>query len=665
MNPQPYVPANRFVFVLGIFFILCIACSAVSAEAAPPSRGFVPPSPTTSPTPPTVACQAPCACMLRSAAVQMWGADKIVQCSGQPCGYAADATGATVEKYCYQQKAVTVLAVPYNPPPVTTTPTPTYVQVIQIPVTTTTTAAPKQLVTLNFSIVSDDSDQDSIPNDKDNCPAIFNPGQDDADREFIGCPPGAVAKVPDAGAMAMCAELTVESARKKCEENAWAKANPGFTGAGCNYKSDGKGNVCDNCWEEQNIDQADSDGDCASFKKDPAFWDGKKWLKDPRCGDACDRCPNADNTIDSDKDGVPDGCDNCWNKANPDQKDSDGDCDSLKQDPTIWDSNKNTWKVDPHCGDACDNCPADWNPDQADNDKNGIGDACDCTDQFQGPYEESWDCGIKTYLGHTGHGCLNQKCKPCDLIQNGQLPQKFSWQNWRGKDWTSYVLNQGACGSCWAESAIGVTEARYYIENNKAKSMTTVWLAEQHLVSWKPEYPMGSCKGGHNPEAIDYLYEFGVANYTEFPYTSGACLDANDNCVSDCQSPYGSHCSKPGGVPSGPTDWQGRRWHISGYNSIATGNVYAAQPSPNYVIKQTILCQGPLSVSSSNWGGGHSFLLVGWSDINKTWIVENSWGNGWEDGGYAEISETDPRVDIADMWSRGSGIWYVAGVWHG
>jgi C1A family cysteine protease len=519
----------------------------------------------------------------------------------------------------------------------------------------------------------DDTDQDSIPKDKDNCPSIFNPGQDEADREFIRCPPGA-------GALALCAELTLEAARKKCEEAAWAKANPGFTGAGCNYKSDGKGDVCDNCWEVQNIDQVDSDGDCESYKKNASYWDGTKWLKDPQCGDTCDRCLNFDNTIDSDNDGVPDGCDNCRNKPNPDQKDTDNDCYSLKQDATIWDSNKLIWKVDPHCGDLCDNCPNDWNPSQSDIDNNGIGDACDCNDRFKGQYEESWDCGAKSYLGHNGTGCPAQKCKPCDLIQNGNLPVKFTWTNWRGKNWMSPVKDQGACGSCWAESPIGVAEGQFNIEQDKPVN-DDINFSEQHLVSWKPEYGMGSCKGGFNPQPIDYLFEYGVANESEFPYMSGSCLDDNNNCVGGCQSPYGSHCSFPGGVPSGPTDWQGRRWHITGYDNINKGSVYDAQPSPNYVVKQAILCHGPLSVCFSN-GWHHCFVLVGWDDLTGTWIVKNSWGMGnytksftplqlvydtHVNDGYLNLSYYDPKVDLSNMWDPDQKhyMFFVVGVWHG
>ena len=153
-----------------------------------------------------------------------------------------------------------------------------------------------------------DHDCDGRPDTTDNCPTIPNTQQLDSDSYtlFSTCK-GSVCKMPDAGAMAMCAELQGQ-AKNKCEEAQWKKANPN----GCNVEmdcqksTDGFGDACDNCQEVQN-NQADSDNDCESIKSDPAYWDPDKgWLKDPQCGDTCDRCPGYDDHIDNNHDGIPD-----------------------------------------------------------------------------------------------------------------------------------------------------------------------------------------------------------------------------------------------------------------------------------------------------------------------------------------------------------------------
>ncbi|MEZ4475001.1 MAG: thrombospondin type 3 repeat-containing protein [bacterium] len=88
------------------------------------------------------------------------------------------------------------------------------------------------------------------------------------------------------------------------------------------------GDVCDNCPQEPNFDQADANGDGV--------------------GDAC---PDSDR----DGDGILDVDDNCPDAPNGDQADADDD----------------------GRGNACDNCRDVPNFDQADRDLDGLGDACD------------------------------------------------------------------------------------------------------------------------------------------------------------------------------------------------------------------------------------------------------------------------------------------------
>jgi hypothetical protein len=179
-----------------------------------------------------------------------------------------------------------------------------------------------------------DQDNDGVPNACDNCPALVNPDQADAEADGVG----------DA-----------------CD-NCPTDANPGqldrdADGAGdvCDADDDGDGvdDPLDNCPLDANPGQGDADGDGA--------------------GDACDTCPSLSDPAqtDADADGVGDLCDNCPGDANPDQADNDGDgdgdaCDADDDDDGV--------------ADAADNCPLLANPLQADNDGDGAGDVCDPDD---------------------------------------------------------------------------------------------------------------------------------------------------------------------------------------------------------------------------------------------------------------------------------------------
>ncbi|MFQ5525155.1 MAG: thrombospondin type 3 repeat-containing protein [Thermoanaerobaculia bacterium] len=244
-----------------------------------------------------------------------------------------------------------------------------------------------------------DFDVDGHCDGADNCPWIKNPSQKDADGDGIGNPCDNCPGVANA-----------------------SQKNSDFV--------DGVGDACDNCWLRANSSQQDSDGDCASLKSDPVFWNGTEWLRDPHCGDRCDNCwhlanpgqkdtdkdlvgDSCDNCVstsnspqaDYDGDGLGDACDNCWKRANKSQADADGDdvgdvCDNCRstQNADQKDSDGDCvgippYSTDPRCGDACDNCPKQRNRLQEDWDGDGLGDACDCADGLMGVNEIGADCG--------------------------------------------------------------------------------------------------------------------------------------------------------------------------------------------------------------------------------------------------------------------------------
>jgi hypothetical protein len=163
--------------------------------------------------------------------------------------------------------------------------------------------------------------------------------------------------------------------------------------------SDGLGDACDNCVTVANADQGDGDADNIGDECDNC----------PDIGDLCDNCPDISNPdqADTDSDGLGDACDNCVTVANADQNDGDADnigdeCDNC---PDLANSDQadtdgdgigdvcdncvtlaNTEQADGDAdgiGDPCDNCPGISNPDQLDTDNDGIGDLCDdCPDIF-------------------------------------------------------------------------------------------------------------------------------------------------------------------------------------------------------------------------------------------------------------------------------------------
>jgi hypothetical protein len=153
-----------------------------------------------------------------------------------------------------------------------------------------------------------DSDGDGVGDDTDNCPAVYNPAQDDKDE-------------------------------------------------------DGIGDLCDNCPDEANSDQVDSDGDGAGDICDlcPGYDDNLDADADGTPDD-CDVCPGFDDRLDADEDGIPDGCDICEGYDDATDTDADGvpdGCDNCPDthNPDQTDTNENG------IGDACDYLCGDANGD--------------------------------------------------------------------------------------------------------------------------------------------------------------------------------------------------------------------------------------------------------------------------------------------------------------
>jgi len=293
-----------------------------------------------------------------------------------------------------------------------------------------------------------------------------------------------------------------------------------------------------------------------------------------------------------------------------------------------------------------DNCKDTKNKDQKDSNHDGEGDACDCNDHLKGPLEDDIDCG--------------GDCTPCDICRWANavhpfVPAAFNWRDWRGINWMTPVWDQGQCGSCWAFSGLGITEAVYNIEQNRQMNLD---LSEQDLVS--NCYTTADCMGraANVPTRLDLLKHLnasGVVDDACDPYTSGNCLytiGSNNYCCDAKTAPkYGCTACTCGATCSNPcpcnrcSNWAQRLWRISAWGHIG-GN--------RDDIKKGILCHGPVQ----SCGAGHCIVIVGWNDARNVWIIKNSWGvtAAGTTNGYQEVAFTDPWCGDA---------YYVQGVFHG
>lgn len=209
-------------------------------------------------------------------------------------------------------------------------------------------------------------------------------------------------------------------------------------------------------------------------------------------------------------------------------------------------------------------------------------------------------------------------------------PAAWDWRSAAGQNYVTPVKDQGNCGSCVAFGTCATIEANIRI---KAKKPTmAVDLSEAFLLFCGG----GSCNGWGLTAGLDYAKATGVTDEACFPYQ-------------DHNMPCGNRCS----------DWASRLKKILSYAGRATMDARKAALSTigpcvagmavyndffNY--KSGIY----VKASAASLAGYHCICVVGYDDNQQCWIVKNSWGTGWGDGGFVKIRYNQADLLIDTSW---------------
>lgn len=191
-------------------------------------------------------------------------------------------------------------------------------------------------------------------------------------------------------------------------------------------------------------------------------------------------------------------------------------------------------------------------------------------------------------------------------------------KDWRTEGAVTEVKNQKQCGSCWAFSTTGSIEALTYLQTGHLLSFS-----EQQLVDCSESFGNKGCKGGKMDKAYRYIMATGgLATEKEYKYTAkkGKCLQK----------------------------WTNLEGKISGFAGVPWFNeeqlkvAVAKQPvSVAVQANQKVFHLYKEGIIDSGCGHqlDHAVLLVGYGEEKgrKFWIVKNSWGPKWGEGGFVRI----------------------------
>jgi C1A family cysteine protease len=243
-------------------------------------------------------------------------------------------------------------------------------------------------------------------------------------------------------------------------------------------------------------------------------------------------------------------------------------------------------------------------------------------------------------------------------------PADTSSVNWVTAGKVSPVKNQGQCGSCWAFAAIASIESELAKKFNKFYD-----LSEEQLNDCDTVYNNNGCNGGWPFNTLRYYATYNyIANETNYAYNQ-----ATGPNFQTCQryklrwpkvrvnqplvdiSPFGNerlNCSEANLkklVNRGPVV-VAIQSNCQGFGSTSTG-VFSAAPNT---------CRDTVD---------HGVLVVGYgfdSTVCKNyWLVKNSWGTSYHDGGYIKIARafdindtTDPDYNTINIACYGMSAGY-------
>ncbi|XP_068031077.1 cathepsin S-like isoform X2 [Anomalospiza imberbis] len=185
----------------------------------------------------------------------------------------------------------------------------------------------------------------------------------------------------------------------------------------------------------------------------------------------------------------------------------------------------------------------------------------------------------------------------------------------------NHLGDMGACGSCWAFSAVGALEAQV-----KLKTGNLVSLSAQNLVDCSGMYGNKGCAGGFMTEAFQYIIDNGgIESEESYPYTA-----QNGTCHYNASARAAS-CSRFLELPEG--DEAALRDAVATVGPVA---VAIDATRPGFFLYHSGVFDDPQCSQEVN----HGVLVVGYGSLeNKEyWLVKNSWGVHFGDAGYIRMA---------------------------
>ena len=235
------------------------------------------------------------------------------------------------------------------------------------------------------------------------------------------------------------------------------------------------------------------------------------------------------------------------------------------------------------------------------------------------------DAEFSSMLGHAPAGGLKPflKALQTSTETNVKVPPSIDW---REKGAVTPVKNQAKCGSCWAFASVQNMESHWAIKTGQLLELST-----QQVTSCAPNPRQcggtGGCKGATSELGYEYVINAsGLMLESSWPYSA---VDGNCHEL-PVRAPRVANFSSYVAVPS--NDQDAVLAAVSSAGPLTIG-VWAT-PMKQYAGGIFDGCSYTENVNIN-----HAVQLVGYgTEAGKDyWIVRNSWGSSWGEGGFIRL----------------------------
>jgi cathepsin X len=242
--------------------------------------------------------------------------------------------------------------------------------------------------------------------------------------------------------------------------------------------------------------------------------------------------------------------------------------------------------------------------------------------------------------------------RPHEYLDLNQLPMAWDWRNVNGTSYATRELNQHIpvyCGSCWAHAALSSLADRHKIV--RKAQWPDIQYSVQVLLNCATEMA-GSCRGGDPLGAYQFMHEQGLPEETCQLYkaTDDECTPIN--ICRNCVPPAGNleTCTP---VTEYPRHWVSEYGRISGELNMMA-EIYERGPI-SCSIDSTLLhfYTGGILINTEPAHHDHVVSVAGWGEENgiKYWIIRNSWGTYWGEGGWFRLIRGIDSLNIEEFCS--------------